>query len=82
MKKKVDDIPKEEVPAGVNVICYAEYTLVVTAENYIPTLERKVNTVLETMTRWIESARLNLATAKMEAVLFTHHRRFSPPPSA
>ncbi len=33
------------------------------------------------MTRWIEWARLNLATTKMEAVLFTRRRRFSPPPS-
>ncbi len=56
--------------------------LVVTVENDIPTLEQKVNTALEAMTRWIESAELNLATAKTEAVLFTRRRRFSPPPSA
>ncbi len=74
-----DDILKEEVPPGVNVICYADDTLVVTAENDIPTLERKVHTALEAMTRCIELAGLNLATAKTEAVLFTHHRRFSPP---
>ncbi len=29
--------------------------------------------------RWIESAGLNLATTKMEAMLFTGHRRFSAP---
>ncbi len=74
-----DDILKEEVPPGVNFICYADDTRVVTAENDISTLERKVNTALEAMTRWIESAGLNLATAKTEAVLFTHRRRFSPP---
>ncbi len=51
----------------------------VTAENDIPVLERKVNTALEAMTRWIESARLNLATAKMEVVLFTRCCQFSPP---
>ncbi len=50
----------------------------VTVESDIPTLERKVNTTLEAMTRWIESAGLNLATMKAEAVLFTCHRWFSP----
>ncbi len=74
-----DDILKEEVPPGVNVICYADNTLVVTVEDDIPTLERKINTALEAMTRWIKSAGLNLATAKTEAVLFTRRRRFSPP---
>ncbi len=63
---------------GVNVICYADDTLVVMAENDIPMLERKVNTALEAMTHWIELAALNLTTMKMEAVLFTRHRRFSP----
>ncbi len=74
-----DDILKEEVPPGVNVICYVDDTLVVTVENDIPTLERKVNTTLEVMTHWIESAGLNLATMKTEAVLFTRRRWFSPP---
>ncbi len=74
-----DDILKKEVPPGANVICYADDTLVVTVENDIPTIERKVNTALEAMTHWIESARLNLATAKTEAVLFTRRHRFSPP---
>ncbi len=46
-----DDILKEEVPPGVNVICYVDDTLVVTAENAIPTLEWKVNSDLEAMTR-------------------------------
>ncbi len=36
-----DDILKEEVSPGVNVICYEDDTLVVTVENDIPTLERK-----------------------------------------
>ncbi len=62
--------------------CYVDDTLVVTAENDIPTLERKVNTAQEAMIHWIELAGLNLATMKMEAVLFTRHRQFSPPPSA
>ncbi len=42
-------------------------------------LERKVNTTLEAITHWIESARVNLATSKMEVVLFTHRLRFSLP---
>ncbi len=73
-----DDILKEEVPPGVNVICYADDTLVVTVKNDIPTLEWKVNTAQEVMTRWIKSAGLNLATTTTEAVLFTRRRRFSP----
>ncbi len=74
-----DDILKEEVPPGLNIICYTDDTLVVTVENNIPMLEQKVNTALEAMTHWIKSAGLNLATVKMEAVLFTHRRHFSPP---
>ncbi len=74
-----DDILKEEVPSGVNIICDADDTLVVTAENDIPTPERKVNTTLEAMTRWIELAGLNLATTNTEVVLFTRHCQFSPP---
>ncbi len=63
----------------VNIICYADDTLVVTTENDIPTLERKLNTALEAMTHWIELAGLCLATTKTEAVLLTQCRRFSPP---
>ncbi len=75
-----DDILKEEVPPGVNIICYSDDTLVVTTENDVSTLEQKVNTALEAMTHWIESAGLNLAIAKKtEAVLFTHRCWFSPP---
>ncbi len=74
-----DDILKEEVPPRVSIICYAEETLMVTAKNDIPTLEWKVNTTLEAMTCWIESARLSLAATKTEAVLFTLHHWFSSP---
>ncbi len=48
--------PEGGSPPGVYVICYVDDTLVVTAENDIPTLERKVNTTLEAMTHWIDSA--------------------------
>ncbi len=74
----LDDIVKEKVPPWVSIICYANNTLVVTEEDNISTLERKVNTILETMTHWIESARLSLATTKTEVVLFTGHHQFSP----
>ncbi len=66
-----DNILKEKVPLGVSVICYVDDPLVVMAEDDISILKRKVNTVLEVMTRWIEPARLSLATMKMEVVLFT-----------
>ncbi len=45
-----DILKKEEVPPGVNIICYADDNLVVTVENDIPALEWKVNTALEAMT--------------------------------
>ncbi len=54
-------------------------SLVVTTEDNIPMLKQKVNTALEAMTSWIESAGLSLATTKTEMVLFTRHHRFSPP---
>ncbi len=60
------------------IICYAGGTLVVAAEDDIPTLEEKVNTALKAIIHWIESAGLNPATSKMEAVPFTHQHRFSP----
>ncbi len=66
-----DDILKEEVSPGVNVICYSDNTMVITAENDIPMLEWKVNTALEAMTHWIESVGLNLGTTKTEAVRFS-----------
>ncbi len=68
-----NEILKEEVPPGVND------TLVVTAEDDISMLKWKVNTTLEAMTHWIESAGLNLATTKTEAVLFTRRCWFSVP---
>ncbi len=51
-----NNILKEDVPLQVNIICCANDTLVVTAEDNIPMLEWKVNTSLEAMTCWIESA--------------------------
>ncbi len=44
-----DDILKEEVPPWVSIICYTDDTLVVTAKDDIPMLQRKVNTILEAM---------------------------------
>ncbi len=78
----LNDLLKEEVPLGVSVICYGDDTLVVMVEDDIPMLERKVNTALGATTCRIESARRNLATTKMEAVLFTRCCRFKSPPSA
>ncbi len=70
-----DDNLKEEVPPWVSmIICYTDDTLAVTAENDIPMLERKVNTILQVATHWIVSV-----TTKMEAVVFTRNRRFIPP---
>ncbi len=73
-----DDILKEDVPPGVSIIFNDDYTLMVIMEDYIPTLEKKVNTALEAMTCWIESVGLNLVTAKTEVVLFMCHNWFSP----
>ncbi len=73
-----DNILKEEVPLAVSIICYTANTLLVTAEDDIPMLERKVNTTFEAMTHWIELARLSLATTKTEAVLFTRCCWFGP----
>ncbi len=74
-----DDILKEKVPPEVSIICYTDDTLVVVTEDDTPMLQRKVNTIPEAMTHWIESARLSLATTKTEAVLFTHHHQFGTP---
>ncbi len=74
-----DYILKEQIPPRVNIICYADDTLVVTAEDDIPMLQWKMNTTLEAMTHWIKLARLSLSTIKAEAVLFTRCSRFSHP---
>ncbi len=71
-----DDSLKEDIPLVVNIIWYINDTLVVTAEDNISMLKQRVNTALEAMTCWIESARLSLATTRMEVVLFTHHRPY------
>ncbi len=65
-----DNILKVEVPPKVSIICYADDILVVTVEDDIPMLKRKVNTAHEATTCWIESAGLNQQL---------HRRRFSPP---
>ncbi len=59
--------------------CFADDTLVVTAEDDddIPMLEEKVNTTLEAIIPWIESARLSLASMAKGVVLFTSLSRFS-----
>ncbi len=49
-----DDIPKKEVPPRVNIICYADDTLLVTMEDDILMLEWKVNITLEAVTSCIE----------------------------
>ncbi len=49
-----DNIPKEDVPPRVNIICFADNTLVVMAENDIPIFKRNVNTALTAMTHWIK----------------------------
>ncbi len=60
-----DDILKRDILPGVIIICYTD------REDDIPMLERKVNSALETVTHWIESGRLSLATMKMKVILFT-----------
>ncbi len=45
-----NDLLKENNPLVVSIICYVNNTLVVTAEDDIPTLKRKVNIALKAMT--------------------------------
>ncbi len=61
------------VSQGVSIMCYANNTLVVIAENNISLLEQNVNATLEAMTCWIQSARLSLVAMNMEVVLFICH---------
>ncbi len=65
-----DNILKEDITLVVNMICYANNILVVTAKDDIYMPKWKLNATLETMICLIKSAGPILATAKMEAVLF------------
>ncbi len=69
----VDDVLKEDVPLEGSIICHADDTLVLIAEDDIPTLEQKGSTTLKATTFWINSAGLNRAILKMEAMLFKRH---------
>ncbi len=52
-----DNILKKDVPSGVNIICCANDTLVVTAEDKYSYVQVEVkHTSLEAITCWIESA--------------------------
>ncbi len=42
-----EDILKEDISLRVSIICYADDTLVVTAEGDIPMIDWKVNTILK-----------------------------------
>ena len=74
-----NDVFKVELPPGVQLICYADDTLVVGCADTIAEVECRVNQALDAVTRWIESARLNVAVEKTEAILFTTRRKYNPP---
>jgi hypothetical protein len=74
-----NDLLKVELPPGVQLICYADDTLVVGCADTIEEVESRVNQALDAVTRWIESAKLQLAVEKTEAILFTNRRKFKPP---
>ena len=70
---------KLQLPPGVQLICYADDTLVVASADTIPKVECRVNWALQAITRWIESVGLELAVDKTEVVLFTRRRKFKSP---
>ena len=74
-----DPILRLKLPAGVQLICYADDTLVVCTGETVAEVESRVNQVLEALTSWIESAKMKLAVEKTEAVLFTRRRKYDLP---
>ena len=67
------------LPPGVQLICYADDTLVVACADTVAEVESRVNQALEALTKWIELAELELAVDKTEVMLFTKRRKFKPP---
>ncbi len=74
-----DDILMKDIPPGVSIICYINDTQVVTAEDDIPMLKRKINTALEAMTHWIDQAGLSSATIRRKWCCLHSYGQFSPP---
>ena len=70
---------KVRLPPGVKLICYADDILMVCTAETILAVERRVNRAIEVVTRWIESARLELAVDKTVAILFTTRRKSKSP---
>ena len=70
---------KVKLPPGVQLICYADDTLVVGVADTVDEVENRVNRALDDVTRWIESAGLTVAAEKTEAILFTKRRKYREP---
>ena len=70
---------KIKLPPRVQLICYADDTLVLGSADTVAEVETKVNQALEAVTRWIESTGLSLTVEKTEAIIFTTRRKFNPP---
>ena len=63
-------ILKLQLPPGVQILCYADDTLVVACADAVDEVQHMVNKALDTLTKWIQLAELELAVDKTHCELF------------
>ena len=64
LERHVDDILREDLPAGTSIIGFADDTLVVCATDDVRILELKINESLWRAKRWLDSRCLKMALEK------------------
>lgn len=76
-----DDLLKLSMPNGVELICYADDTLVTVCGKTTADIETSATVALKLVSRWMTQKGLELAVTKTEAIFFRGRRRKVSPPS-
>ena len=74
-----DDLLEMELPESIELVGFADDTLVVCQAHNVDILELRVNESLRRVKRWLDGRGLQMALHKTEAVLVTDRRSFSTP---
>lgn len=74
-----DRVLRLQLPAGSELIGFADDTLVIVSGKSVSDLESKANETLDRVSREIGSLGLELAANKTEAVMFTNKYKFTEP---
>lgn len=69
-----DDLLRLDMPEGTEVMCYADDTVVTATGTALAVVRNRITQAAERIINWIESAGLEVALQKTEAVLFSRQR--------